>query len=100
MQNQEKKPEEVSLEAQLIIAIDPVMMFPMFFHQQRMMLHEMFTAAVANAPDDELDNFTAKKLTPFYLSLCQLFENFERNDFMVHTNASAVVTNSMMRGRT
>ncbi|MBN8565238.1 MAG: hypothetical protein J0M25_00700 [Flavobacteriales bacterium] len=87
------------LENQLSSCIEPVMMFPMFFHQQRMMLHEMFTAAVANAPDDEIDNFTAKKLTPFYLSLIQMFENFERNDFVMHTNASAVVTNSMTRGR-
>jgi hypothetical protein len=48
------------------------------FSDQRMLLHKMFTMAVCAAPDDELDNFTAKELTPFYLALCKTLENLEK----------------------
>ena len=43
--------------------------------EHRMALHEMFALAVANAPDDETDNFTARKLKPTYIALCLLMEN-------------------------
>jgi hypothetical protein len=42
-----------------------------------MLLHEMFASTVANAPDDESDNWTARRITPFYLALCQLLENLD-----------------------
>lgn len=92
----EKKQTEKSLEDALYDAILPVAQFPMFFHQQRMLLHEMYTAAVVNAPDDEIDNFTAKRLTPFYLALCQMFENFDQVDSLIHSNGSATVTAGML----
>jgi hypothetical protein len=41
-----------------------------------MALHEMFALAMSNIPENETDNFTAKKLAPAYL-LCQLLENLE-----------------------
>lgn len=44
---------------------------------QRMALHQMFAAAVANAPENETDNFTAKRLKPTYLALCELLENVQ-----------------------
>jgi hypothetical protein len=34
-------------------------------------LHEMFALAMSNIPENETDNFTAKKLAPAYLALCQ-----------------------------
>jgi hypothetical protein len=37
-----------------------------------MALHEMFALAMSNIPENETDNFTAKKLAPAYLALCQL----------------------------
>jgi hypothetical protein len=40
-----------------------------------MALHEMYALAVSNVPEDETDNFTAKKLKPTYLALCDLMEN-------------------------
>jgi hypothetical protein len=39
--------------------------------EQRMALHEMFALAMSNIPENETDNFTAKKLAPAYLALCQ-----------------------------
>lgn len=45
--------------------------------EQRMALHEMYALAVANAPENETDNFTAKKLAPTYLALCNLLENIQ-----------------------
>lgn len=87
MQNQEKNP--VSLEQQLFEAVTPVVNFPVPFNKQRMLLHEMFTSAVANAPDDEIDNYTAKKLGPFYLSLCEFLENIEKIGDVCSSSASA-----------
>ncbi|MBC5840741.1 hypothetical protein H8R23_04930 [Flavobacterium sp. F-380] len=40
-----------------------------------MALHRMFTLAVANAPENETDNYTAKTLSPAYLALCELLKN-------------------------
>lgn len=55
--------------------IRPLIESEMSLSQQRMALHEMFALAISNAPDNETDNFTAKKLTPAYLAFCQLLEN-------------------------
>jgi hypothetical protein len=38
----------------------------------RLALDEMFAAAVSNAPNDEIDNFSARKFSPVFLSLCKL----------------------------
>jgi hypothetical protein len=57
-------------------AIEPLRSMP--FAVQRKLLHKMFTLAVCAAPDDELDNFTAKELSPFYLALCETLENLEK----------------------
>ena len=57
-------------------AIEPLSLIA--FSSQRMLLHKMFTLAVCAAPDDELDNFTARELTPFYLALCETLENLEK----------------------
>jgi len=53
----------------------PVLESNLSLSEFSMGLHEMYAAAVSNAPEDELENFTAKRLTPVYLSLCQLLEN-------------------------
>jgi hypothetical protein len=45
--------------------------------QQRLDLHEMFALAMTNIPDNETDNFTARKLKPTYLALCELLENIQ-----------------------
>ena len=59
-------------------AIQPIVECKINFSNQRMLLNEMFAIAVSNAPDDETDNWTARRITPFYLALCQLLENIER----------------------
>lgn len=41
----------------------------------KLALHQLFTLAVTNIPDNETENFTAKKLSPTYLALCELLEN-------------------------
>ena len=45
--------------------------------EHRMALHEMFALAVSNIPENETDNFTAKKLKTTYLALCQTMENIQ-----------------------
>lgn len=45
--------------------------------EHRMALHEMFALAVSNIPENETENFTARKLTPTYLVLCEFFENLQ-----------------------
>lgn len=45
--------------------------------EQRMILHEMFALAVANIPDNETDNYTAKRMKPVYLALAELLENVQ-----------------------
>ncbi|MBC7847268.1 MAG: hypothetical protein H7Y10_12325 [Flavobacterium sp.] len=47
--------------------------------EHKMALHEMFALAVTNAPDNETDNFTARKLKPTYLALCEFLENLQEN---------------------
>lgn len=47
--------------------------------EHRMALHEMFALAVTNIPDDETENFTARKLKPTYLALCEFLENLKEN---------------------
>lgn len=58
-------------------AIEPLILCSIPFSDQRRFLHEMFTQTVCNAPDDEIDNFTARQLSPFYLALLQTLENLE-----------------------
>ena len=59
-------------------AIEPLVSSSISLSDQRMFLTEMYTQTVINAPEDEIDNFTAKKLTPFYLALLQTLENLEK----------------------
>ncbi len=61
-------------------AIQPIVECGVNFRNQRMFLHEMFTSCVANAANDEVENFTAKRLTPFYLAMCNLLENLDSID--------------------
>ena len=70
MRNQEKN-TELTLEQ----AIAPIVQCQLSFSDQRMLVNEMFAATVANAPDNETDNFTAKRLKNFYLALSQTLEN-------------------------
>jgi len=58
-------------------AIQPIVECKINFSNQRMLLNEMFASTVSNAPDDECDNWTAKRITPFYLAMCQLLENLD-----------------------
>jgi len=76
MLSTEKKENPLTLEQ----AILPIVESGVNFRDQRMLLHEMFTSSVANAPDNEIENFTAKRLTPFYLAMCSLLENLDTID--------------------
>ena len=59
-------------------AIEPLTHCSIPFSDQRRLVHQMYTQSVCHAPDDEIDNFTAKQLTPFYLALLQSLENLEK----------------------
>lgn len=72
-------------------AVQPLIESGVTFREQRMLLHEMFTASVANAPDNEVDNFTAKRLTPVYLALIETLENLDS----IHGIHSANIQASM-----
>jgi hypothetical protein len=76
MHSTEKKENPQNVET----AILPIVECGVNFRNQRMLLHEMFTSSVANAPNDEIENFTAKRLTPFYLAMCSLLENLDSID--------------------
>lgn len=59
-------------------AIEPLMNCSISFSRQRMLLNQMFAHSVSNAPSDEVDNFTAKQLSPFFIALSETLENLER----------------------
>lgn len=63
---------------QLKEALKPILESSISLSDQRMLLNEMFVSAVCNAPDDEVDNFTANRLSGFYLALIQTLENLEK----------------------
>jgi hypothetical protein len=63
------------MNTHLNLILQPVIESALTLSQHRMALHKMFAMAMANIPDDETDNFTAKELLPAYLNLCQLLEN-------------------------
>lgn len=58
--------------------IEPLLNCSIPFSRQRLLLNQMFAASVANAPDDEIDNFTAKQFSPFFLALSETLENLEK----------------------
>lgn len=88
MRNQENK---ITFTAEA--AIDPLVECGINFKDQRLLLHEMFATAVSNAPDDETDNFTAKKLKPFYLALCEVLENLSYVPDLAHENIMSSMSN-------
>ena len=59
-------------------ALAPILECEISLSQQRMALHKMFALAMANIPDNETDNFTARELLPAYLAFCQTMENIEK----------------------
>lgn len=58
-------------------AVKPLLDCEVSLRQQRMALHLMFALAVANIPENEIENYTAKKIAPVYLALCELLENVQ-----------------------
>ena len=46
-------------------------------------LDRMFALAVQHAPDDEIDNFTAKKLSPTFLALARALVHVGRHDRII-----------------
>lgn len=73
--SQNQNPNEVKTVEE---ALAPILNSAIPFSDQRRFLHEMFTQTVCNAPDDEIDNYTARQLTPFYLALLESLENLEK----------------------
>ena len=59
-------------------AVGPLIRSSIPLSDQRMLLNEMFCQTLSNAPDDEIDNFTAKRMTPLFLALQQTLENLEK----------------------
>lgn len=81
-QGKKKQKEKITLED----AIKPVVNCAIPFWEQRLILSEMFATTVANAPDNETDNFSAKRIKPFFLGILEMLENFEKIDDIVISN--------------
>jgi hypothetical protein len=65
------------MSTELHRVISPLIESGISLREQRMALHEMFALAVTNVPDNETDNFTAKRLKPVYIALCEVLENIQ-----------------------
>ncbi|MEZ0182663.1 hypothetical protein AB9T89_10485 [Flavobacterium oncorhynchi] len=52
----------------------PVLESQLPLKEQKLILNEMFVLAISNAPENETDNFTAKKMAPVFLALSELLE--------------------------
>lgn len=63
------------MNTELEETIRPLIECELSLSQQKMALNQMYAMAVSNAPEDETENYTARKLTPAFLALCQLLEN-------------------------
>jgi hypothetical protein len=59
-------------------AVSPVLESGLTLSQMRMILNEMYSNSVSNAPTDEMDNYTAKRQTPVFLALSSFLENIEQ----------------------
>lgn len=57
--------------------IRPLIECELSLSDQKMALNQMFAMAVSNAPEDEIENYTARKLTPAFLALSKLLENIK-----------------------
>jgi hypothetical protein len=81
MSKQERKQKIAALQqrvAGLESAIHPLLMAGPNLLDQMGMLNEMFVATVANAADTELDNFTARRFSPFFLAMNETLTNLYR----------------------
>lgn len=59
--------------------IRPLMECEVSLKEQRKALREMFALAISNIPENETDNFTAKRLTPVFLSLSEMLDNMPKS---------------------
>jgi len=60
--------------------ISPILESHLTLKEQRMILNQMFALAVSNIPDNETENFTAKKMMPVFLALNEVLENASQLD--------------------
>jgi len=60
--------------------IRPITENQLSLSEQRLILNQMFALAVSNIPENETENFTAKKLMPVFLALSELLENASQLD--------------------
>lgn len=56
-------------------AISPVLNSGLSLKEMRIILAEMFANSVSNAPDNEIENHTAKRQTPVFLAITGFLEN-------------------------
>lgn len=59
--------------------IRPLVECPISLRKQRKLFRELYATAVSNAPQNEFDNFTAKKFTPFFLAMSEVLDNICRH---------------------
>jgi hypothetical protein len=60
--------------------IRPITESQLSLSEQRLILNQMFALAVSNIPDNETENFTAKKMSPVFLALSEFLENLSQLD--------------------
>lgn len=59
-------------------AITPVVNCQITFSEQRLILNEMFSMALCNAPENETENFSAKRFSPFFMAISEMLENLDK----------------------
>jgi|GEM_PF-5269083 len=69
MQNQEKKRRKIN--AAVMAAVEPLILCGVSLIQVKIQLDHMFTKALENADDDEMDNFSARELSPAFKALSE-----------------------------
>ncbi|WP_417365887.1 hypothetical protein [Flavobacterium beibuense] len=75
IKKQEEKAAKKELRKAIENAIEPLIQCGLDFVTQKKLLDQMFVAAVENAPDNEIDNFTAKQTSPFFLAMSETITN-------------------------
>lgn len=61
----------------LVAAVSPVLDSGLTLKDFRLILGEMYVNSVSNAPDNELEQFTARRQGAVYLALAAMLENLE-----------------------
>ncbi|WP_417365883.1 hypothetical protein [Flavobacterium beibuense] len=67
------------LHDDLMSIVEPLISSGVSLTDFQLILSEMYSNSVSNAPADETDNFTAKRQTPVFLALIEFIGNLQKS---------------------